>query len=256
MRLFDTHTHLNLDNFASDYKEAAQRCFQKDIALVNVGVDYKSSKRAIEIAEEFEDKDVFASVGIHPNDSCFDNFASDFEKVKGLATNQKVVAIGETGLDFFRTEGDDKIKRQKEAFLKHIELALELNKPVVVHCRDAHKEVIDILKGFSNLKCIIHFFTGTKDDAREYLNLGCFISFSGVITFARNYDESIQYLPLDAILIETDAPFVAPVPLRGKRNEPSYVEYTAKKLAEIKGVSFDEVSRQTTKNAKEVFSLK
>jgi len=198
----------------------------------------------------------------------------DYGYYKKLAENPKVVAIGECGLDyavFVREQREREQKRasaeasgegglpieerkakQHRVFLQQIELAVELNKPLMIHCRNAFYDLIRILSSKLQVLSssgIVHFFSGTKEDAEKLLDLGFSFSFGGVITFARNYDEVVKYIPLERILLETDAPYVAPVPYRGKRNEPIYVIEVAKKIAELKGLSTDEVAEATTKNA-------
>lgn len=183
----------------------------------------------------------------------------DYYFYKTLALNEKTVCIGETGLDYYRLQEPSKNK-QIDVFEKHINLALELDKPLMIHCREAHEDVMKILKKFKpssgdKLRGDIHFFSGTWEEAKKYFDLGFLISFTGVITFARNYDEIVKKSPLDKIMIETDAPYVAPVPYRGKRNEPVYVAEIAKKIAEIKGLDFKEVAEKTAKNALDLFKI-
>lgn len=263
--LIDTHTHTNFDAFKDDYKEVIDRALGENIWLINVGSDLATSKRAVEIANEYKEG-VYAAVGLHPTESGEDFNEQEFLK---LTQNEKVVAIGETGLDFFRVkseEGKEKsiIDKQKELFIKHIELAQKVGKPLIVHCRDAHNDLFEILQAqFGEVRPpveveprgVMHFFTGTLEQARKYIDLGFYISFSGVITFAKDYDIIVKELPLDKILTETDAPYVSPTPMRGKRNEPSYVKYVAQKIADLRGVPIEEVERQTTENAKNLFNL-
>lgn len=250
--LIDTHTHTNLDDFKDDYDEVIKRALEDDIWMINVGVDMPTSQKAAEIAHKYTEG-VYAACGLHPNDVS-DDF--DFELLEKFALDEKVVGIGETGLDYFRTTDEDKKVRQIEFLMKHIEVAKKLNKALIVHCREAHDDAIKTLKANAEgVAGVIHFFTGTLEHAKKYIDLGFHISFAGVITFARDYDEVIKYVPLDRMLVETDAPFVAPEPNRGKRNEPQNVKYTAQKLAEIKGMTFDEVSLQTTKNARALFKI-
>ncbi|MBI4993728.1 TatD family hydrolase [Candidatus Wolfebacteria bacterium] len=257
--LIDTHAHLNSGDFKSDYKEAIKRALDKNVWLVNIGTDFEKSKRAVEIANEFKEG-VFAAVGIHPTD-----FNGNFNKQDflDLAKNEKVVAIGECGLDYYRTEDVEARKKQKDLFLKQIELASEVKKPLIIHCRDANEDLLKILKeNKSKLKTseagIMHFFggSGAWENVDKYLDLGFYISFSGVITFPK-YDhyEDIARLPLDRILVETDSPFAAPVPFRGQRNEPAYVVEVAKKLAEILRMPLEEVCEITTENAKKIFGI-
>ena len=200
----------------------------------------------------------------------------DFEKYLDLANSSaKVAAIGECGLDYCKTQSsklkaqnynlklktDKKIKKlQIETFERQIELALKINKPMMIHCRDSHSETINILKKFkgaagAKLRGDIHFFTGTYEEAKKYFDLGFSISFTGVITFTRDYDEIIKKSPLEKIMIETDSPYVAPVPYRGKRNEPIYVQEVCRRLAEIKNISFEKTAEATTKNALKMFGI-
>ncbi len=226
----------------------------------------------------------------------------DFKKYEELAGHKKVVAIGEVGLDYFHLQTaelhpaynrrgkrgtdtrppageagnnaetmEEQKKKQKENFIKHLELAEEVNKPVIIHCREAHNDVLEILKNFpacaspmasarragskNNVKGVVHSFSGRWSQAEEYFELGFYISFNGLITFARDYDKVIKNAPLERLMLETDCPYLTPVPHRGKRNEPSYVKYVAEKIAEIKGISLEEVAEATTRNARELFGI-
>lgn len=180
----------------------------------------------------------------------------DYEYYKSLASYPKVVAIGECGLDYYRL-GPETREKQKSTFLRQIELAHEVEKPLMIHCRQAFGDLIGILQAttYKLQPSIVHFFSGTKDDARKLLDMGFSFSFGGVITFARDYDEAVKYIPLDRILLETDAPYVAPVPYRGKRNEPAYVVEVAKKLAKLKIISLEEAADKTTARAREIFKI-
>ncbi|MDO8555190.1 MAG: TatD family hydrolase, partial [bacterium] len=216
------------------------------------GADAESSKKAIEIAEKYEG--VFASVGVHP-DSIFENF--DETIFRDLIKHPKTVAIGECGLDW---HANNEREKQKELFVKQVELAIELDKPLMIHCRDAHTEVTKIFKNYKmqfgdKLRGDIHFFTGSIKEAEEYMDLGFSFSFTGVITFTDSYNEVIKFLPLEKIMIETDAPFVAPVLYRGKRCEPLYAREVAKRIAELKLIDYDKVAAVTTANAVKLFNL-
>lgn len=205
-----------------------------------------------------------------------------YEQYKKLAAHPKVVAIGECGLDYAvfvreRSEQEQKQvsaesysegglsieerkRKQKAAFIRQIELALEIKKPLMVHCRNAFDDLIEIFDSYfvihnSDNPGIIHFFSGTKEDAEKLLDLGFSFSFGGVVTFARDYDEVVKYIPLDRIMLETDAPYVAPAPYRGKRNEPVYVIEVAKKISELKELSFEEITAKTTDNARQLFGI-
>ena len=254
-KLFDIHSHLNFPDFNKDRGDVIKKMKEENIWTICVGADKKTSQECVELAEKHEN--IFASIGLHPtdNDEIF-----DIDYYRELAKHPKVVAVGETGLDYYRIENRELRIKQVEIFIKHIELALELNKPLMIHCRDAHDDVIEILKAKSlklkaNLRGNIHFFSGVWEQAQKYFDLGFSISFAGPITFSNQYNETIKNAPIDKIMIETDSPFVAPTPYRGKRNEPIYVIEIAKKLAEIKNLSLEKVIKQTTRNAKEVFVI-
>jgi len=269
---FDAHTHAHFAAFENDWKDVIDRALTRNVWLVNVGTQYDTSVRAIEVAHEYKEG-VYATVGLHPihtekshhdanelgSDDKAKEFTSrgedfDYDAYQKLALDPKVVAIGECGLDYYRL-GEETKKKQVETFLGHMELAKEVGKPLMIHCRQAFSDLIDILKpNTTNLKpSVIHFFTGTPDDAKKLLDLGFSFNFGGVITFTRDYDESIKLIPLDRILSETDAPYVTPVPYRGKRNEPMYVVEVVKKLAELKGVSTQAMEDQIFENAKRIF---
>lgn len=294
---FDVHTHVQFAAFANDYCDAIRRALQAGVGMINVGTQKDTSRRAVEVAHEFEGEPVYATVGLHPihTDKSYhdsqelgippagsgDNESSskgmggftsrgeefDYAYYLALALDPKVVAIGECGLDYYRGKGKEEEKKQRQAFLQQIELAHEIKKPLMIHCRDAFGDLIEILKSNiinlkSNAPGVVHFFTGTKEDARALLDLGFSFTFGGAITFPAKkgtaegtYDEIIRYLPLDRILTETDAPYVAPVPYRGKRNEPAYVVEVVKKIAELKGVSVEEVAHAARENARLTFCL-
>lgn len=250
----DSHCHLNLEQFAADYDEVIDRAFANNVkAIINVGADIKSSIRAIEIAQEYA-RNIFATVGMHPHDAAEENF--DENKFMALAQNEKVVAIGEIGLDYFGGQIDK--QAQAELLNKQIVIATRANKPIVLHCRDAYDDLISILMGLSKIpRGVLHCYVGNWSHAQVFLEMGFYFSFTGIITFAKNHDidETILNLPLDKILIETDAPWLAPELYRGKRNEPAYVVEVAKKIAEIKKIPLAEVEAQTTANAIKLFKL-
>lgn len=275
-KLIDSHTHVQFDVFKNEADQVIKRALDSGIWIVNVGSQKDTSKAAVEMAEKYSEG-VYAVVGMHPghaNESHYDSeelgvgksFTTrgeifDYGYYKNLAENQKVVAIGECGLDYYHLDESisDAKEKQKIAFVQHIELAYEIKKPLMIHCRDAFGDLIDTLKSNSSklqaIPGIIHFFSGTKFNATELLDMGFYFTFGGVITFSRDYDEIINTIPLNRILLETDAPYVAPEPHRGKRNEPLYVEHVAKKMAEIRGIDFEEIARQTNENARLVFKI-
>ena len=257
-KLFDAHSHINFPDFDKDREEVIKKALDDGVGMIIVGTDTDDSALAAKIASQC-DIGVYASIGFHSLSIERGDFDANY--YRNLAKNHKVAAIGECGLDYFHKNNKEK---QKEIFKKQIELALELDKPLIIHCRQAHDDVLDTLKSYRSptLRGDIHFFSGDWEQAQKYFNLGFLISFTGVITFpplrrasAATYDEIIKKAPLGKIMIETDAPFVAPVPYRGRRNEPLYVKEVAKRIAEIKGVSYEEIAKTTTQNAIKLFSI-
>lgn len=264
----DTHAHLNFKAFKNDYKGTIERAFEAGVGvIINVGSNLETSQKAVDVADEYP-SGVYASIGLHPihvNQEEFDQAA--FER---LLKNPKVVAVGETGLDYYyggakrfrpQTGSYDKSTAnvQKDLFRKHLNLALRFNKPVIFHSRDAGEDVLSILMGEKNdAKGVMHCFQGGWTFAKVILDLGLYISFTGLITFSKNYEtvEVIENTPLDRLMIETDCPYMTPEPHRGQRNEPAYVIEVAKKIAEIKKIPVEEVALQTTKNAIQLFDLK
>ncbi|MDO8548368.1 MAG: TatD family hydrolase [bacterium] len=250
MKYFDSHCHLQLSQFDADRGAVLARMEEREVGGIVVGTDFETSKAAVELAQQHDF--LWASVGLHPNDNKDEDFY--ISKYEELARDPKVVAIGECGLDYFRSTGEG----QKEKFEAQIELARKLNKALIIHCRDAHDDCSSILQKTripNKVPVVIHFFTGSAELAQKYLELGCYLSFPGPITYTDMYDDSIRLCLLDKMLVETDSPFAAPMPHRGKRNEPSYVEYVVAKVADIKGISPEEAGRQITLNSQRVFGL-
>ena len=245
-KLFDIHCHLDLPDFDKDREEVIKRALDAGIGMINVGTDYESSKKAIELAEAYAG--IYATIGVHPNE-----LGHLMSKLKALAKHPKVVSIGECGLDFYRNQGNQ--DNQIELFKQQIELAMEVNKPLMIHCREAHKDLLEILAAFYSLHSTryngnIHFFSGTWEEAQQYFDLGFTISFAGPVTYDVNrITDIVSRAPVDKIMIETDSPFAAPAPFRGKRNEPFYVQEIARKIAEIKGLTYEEICKITAKNA-------
>jgi len=276
--LIDTHAHLNFSAFKNDADEIIDQCFKNDIQLINVGSQYETSKRAVEIAEKYK-AGVWAAIGLHPIhaipnqidvnevEPSFKSRPEEFdaEKYEALAKSKKVVAIGEIGLDYTYAKTEEDKEVQKKSFRKQLVFAQKLKLPVIVHCRDAFKDLIEILEEFYGLESkvyslksprgVAHFFSGTKENAKEMIELGFLISFTGVVTFTRAYDEIIKETPLGKLMVETDCPYVAPVPFRGQKNLPLYVKYIAERIAEIKGISFSKVAQVTAQNAQALFKL-
>ena len=274
--LIDSHAHVQFPAYDDDRDVVVTRARDAGIGMVNVGTQRDTSEAAVRMAERYPEG-AYATVGLHPihTEASYHDvqevggssesrgftsrgeiFDSDF--YRKLTEHPKVVAVGECGLDYYRL-GEETKEKQKAAFIQQIGLAYEAKKPLMVHCRNAFADLTRILhsefKVLNSPPGIIHFFSGTMDDARALLDLGFSFSFGGVITFAREYEEIVSKAPLDRILVETDAPYVAPAPYRGKRNEPAYIVETVRKIAEIKGIGYDEVARQTLANAKRLFGI-
>lgn len=257
MRLFDAHCHLQMPQFDADREEVLARMHSLGMSGVAPGVDFETSKAAVELAGKHDF--LWAAVGLHPNDNLAEEF--DEEKYAELAQHPKVVAIGECGLDYFRSgkTGEERAA-QFRRFEAQLQLALRLNKALIIHCRDAHEDMLSILTAHrrdhgEKLRVIIHFFTGTSELAQKYLDLGCYLSFPGPVTYTDMYDESIRVAPLDKILSETDSPFAAPVPHRGQRNEPAYVGEVVKKIALLKGETEAVIEEHIYQNSKKVFGI-
>ena len=280
LRVFDSHCHPQMAQYDKDKEEVIARAQRAGVSMICVGTDLETSRQAIELAQKYEGPaqsnsadrhqkgrtlggaSIWASVGLHPNDNLNEKFEP--EKYRELLQQNKVVAFGEIGLDYYRTEKPEDQKFQKERFIQQLELAKELKKPLILHCRDgksgstgpAYRDMIEILsRGYATNGGVVHSFTGTMGEAKQFLDLGLYLGFNGIITFARQYDEIIREVPLDRILLETDAPFLTPEPYRGKRNEPAYVIEVAKKLAELKNEPLEKVVEQTTKNCRKLFGL-
>ncbi|MBU1963477.1 TatD family hydrolase, partial [Patescibacteria group bacterium] len=267
--LIDTHAHVNFKAFNADYADVLNRAMKENIWTINVGSQMETSEQAVKIANEFKEG-VYALVGFHPlhvmnhmDEEKPENF--DPKRLEELLQDKKTVGIGETGLDFFRLPKDREneiMKMQKQVFAQHLELAKQYDYPVTVHCRDerdeaiAYREILEVLDDYKDVKAVIHCFSEDWEIAEKYLKAGLMISFTGICTF-RKKAEAVQdvakRIPLDRLMLETDCPYLSPEPVRGKTNEPVYVEYVAKKVAELKGITFEEVAEQTTKNAKEFF---
>lgn len=259
-RYIDIHTHLNLEAFAEDWESVCDRALDAGVACINVGTGMQTSERAVELAHSHEEG-IFATVGIHPTHTTGD--ASEpfmYEEYKALASNPKVVAIGECGLDYFRVSKDSK-KLQEEIFIAQISLANELGKPLMLHVRgsegsvDAYEDALTILKTHAKVLGNVHFFAGTYEIAKRFWDLGFTTSFTGVITFAHQYDEIIKHAPLEMLHAETDAPYVAPVPYRGKRNEPLYVKEVYKRIAEVRDEDEEKVREALLQNAVRMFGV-
>jgi TatD DNase family protein len=256
MKYIDIHSHLNFADYGEDFQDILKRMQETNTGTIVVGTDLESSTRAVELAGEYEN--VWACIGVHPVDDPSRSF--DKEKFTELVRHPKVVAIGECGLDFFHATKEADFERQKRLFLDQIEFALEFNKPIMIHSRSAYPELLDILEPLKQihgdkLRGDVHFFAGTLEEAKRFWNIGFSTSFTGVLTFARNYDEVIKAAPLEMLMSETDAPFVAPAPHRGKRNEPSFVVEVVKKIAELRGEDLEKVEKALVLNALRLFGI-
>ena len=259
--MIDSHCHLYFPEFNQDRDEVIKRARKTGVSFfVQVGASLEDSRKAVELAKQYDD--MVASAGIHPH--CAENadVDADIAELKKLALdNKKVKAIGECGLDFGKSGEieDNEKKAQIALFEAQIVLAQELKLPLIVHCRNAHKEVAQMIydSGFKIHGAVIHCFTGNWDDAKRYLELGCFISFSGIVSFKKKAEaiqEAALKMPLDRLLIETDAPYLAPEPHRGKRNEPAFIKNIIQSIADSRGASFDEIEKATDQNARKIFT--
>ncbi len=254
--LVDTHAHIQDRKFKGDLEAVLDRAEKAGLEkIICVGYDYETSCEAVELARKFPE--VYAVVGVHPHDAKTVD-EEILQKLYELAKNPKVLAIGETGLDFYRDLSPR--DQQRKAFVEQIKIAREICKPVVIHDRDAHQEVFDIIKKEKAGKNqgIMHCYSGHLPLAIELMKEGFYISFAGPLTFknARKTHEVAAKIPMDRILLETDCPYLAPEPFRGKRNEPAYVKYVAEKMAEIRGKNVEEIAYITGLNAKRVFRIK
>lgn len=281
--MFDCHSHVQFAAFEKDWKEVIDRTLVGGVSIINVGTQRDTSARAVEIANLYK-SGVYATVGLHPvhttksyHDSnelgggdaakAFVSRGEEFDTAyyHKLASDPKVVGLGECGLDYFRPTGDpvEYKARQRAVFIEHVAIAMKLNKTLMIHCRpskgsdDAYEDLLGILTEwkFPTSQAVLHFYVGSAQMTKKFLDAGFNFEFGGVITFARDYDDQIKMIPLERILTETDAPYVAPEPYRGARNEPLHVKEVAKKLAEIKRVSYDEIARVTTENARRIFRI-
>jgi len=283
-KYIDTHAHLNIAKFAEDALSVAKKCEEEGVAVINVGTKLVTSKRAVEIAEEADNG--YAIIGLHPiqtNQADHDEdeigqggdpFVSqgeDFDKesFRQLARHPKVVGIGECGFDYYRCDSSTQAV-QEEQFIKQIELANELNLPLMIHTRDAkgnnasavakghsaYDDVYDVLKQYAKVPGNIHFYAGTYEQAKKFFDIGFSISFTGVITFAKDYEEVVKKVPLDMIHAETDCPFVAPTPYRGQCAEPWMVKEVYKKIAEIRKEDEEQVQITLIQNAHQLYRFK
>ena len=253
--LVDSHAHLDGGQFTNDLRETVERATKNGIShILTIGCDLESSAKSIAIAEEYEN--IFAAVGVHPHDAREINDET-LAKLNSMLTHPKVVALGEIGLDYYRDRSPR--ETQRTAFRQQIRLARKVGKPIIVHDRDAHDEVIQIMKeeNAAEVGGVLHCFSGDLKMAKQCLELGFYISFTGTITYPKNETirNIIAEIPIDRMLIETDCPYLSPQKFRGKRNEPAHVRYTAERLAEIKGLTIEDVARVTSRNCHDLFGF-
>ena len=279
-QFIDTHAHINFNAYKDDGDEVIRRALAEEVAMILVGSDYKTSKRALDYANKYE-KGVWAAVGLHPmqifsfraktDDYDFQTRGEDFnyDSYDKLTEFERVVAIGEIGLDYYHLDPASDIafikEKQKEVFRAQLLLARRTGKPVIIHCRQAHDDMVEILKDFKKVHKemfsanqpwgVMHCFSGDENLAWTYFDLGLLLSFTGLITFSNQWDDLIRKLPLGKIMIETDAPFLTPEPFRGQRNEPLLVKKGAERIAQIKNIATTKVAAETTANARNLFKI-
>jgi TatD DNase family protein len=258
MDIIDTHSHPQFPQYDVDRDEVIRRALDAGVGMICVGTDEATSRRAIELAGQYEG--VWASAGIHPNDA--DQDPEGFRKVRELLNDPKVVAVGEIGLDYYRTTDHVAQENQRDLLRKF----LTIDKPFIIHCRDsaqriegqasAHEDMLRLLSEEQHPGGgVVHSFTGTLDQALHYIELGYYIGLNGIITFARQYDEVVKGIPLERILLETDAPYLTPTPHRGQRNESAYIHEVASTVAQLRGITKEEVMKVTTLNARTLFNI-
>jgi TatD DNase family protein len=252
--LIDTHTHLGFDSYDEDRELVIQRAIESGIsAIITIGTNLATSEQAVQIAEKYAT--VFAAVGIHPTD-CAQVTEDNFSSIQELAAHEKVIAIGEIGLDYYHMRADK--KSQKETFKRQIEIARELHLPLIIHNRDSHEDMLECLAqcGVSEVGGVMHSFSGDAEFLNKILECDLHVSFTGNITYKKNtLDRLIASIPLERLLLETDSPFLTPMPLRGKRNEPAFMVYTAQKIADLKHLSLPDIQTSTSENAIKLFNL-
>lgn len=250
---FDTHAHYDDRAFDEDREALLQSLGEGDVKLIiDPGCDAPSSRRALELAERFPF--IYAAVGLHPEE--LDKYSPEsFEEICSMARHPRCVAIGEIGLDYYWDAGHK--EEQKALFRRQIELALELDKPVIVHDREAHGDCLDIVRDYPGLRGVFHCYSGSAEMAKELLKLGWYLGFDGPVTYknARKALEVLELCPMDRMLMETDSPYLSPVPMRGKRNDSSNLKYVAEKIAQVKGLSPEEAAAITLENGCRLFGI-
>ncbi len=250
MHLIDTHAHLFADEYQDNLDDVLQRAAEAGVAaIICVGLDLPTSEQAVALADIYSN--IWAAVGVHPHDAV-DAPGDVMQQLEALTTHDKVVAIGETGLDYYRDLSPRYL--QEQLFREHLELARSLDLPVIVHNRRADRDLLPVLQAVGYRRGVLHCFSSTSEFARQAIDFGLHISFTGSVTYGKNLNEEVlQAVGLDRVMVETDCPYLTPVPHRGKTNEPAYVRLVAEKLADICDTSLEEVARITTTNAQRLF---
>jgi TatD DNase family protein len=249
--LVDSHAHLDNEAFAGDLPAVLERAREAGVErIITIGTDLDSSRRAQALAEAHPQ--IWFSPGIHPQEA---DQPGDVQALRALAGHPRAVAVGETGLDLVKNYSS--LPNQKELFIRHLEIALDADKPVTIHCREAHGELFPILRAHAPLRGVIHCFSGTWAQAEPYLSLNFYLSIAGPVTYpsAKELRETVQRIPLDNLLVETDCPFLPPQKFRGQRNESSYVRYAAAEIAALQGRTVEEVMEATSRNARNLFGI-
>tara|TARA_B100001996_G_scaffold349390_1_gene308066 strand:- start:1923 stop:2678 length:756 start_codon:yes stop_codon:yes gene_type:complete len=251
VEFIDTHCHIYYDKYDHDINDVINRASNNNVNnIICVGVDLESSRKSLELAEQYQS--VFATVGYHPHEAKLTS-ENYLDEIKKISQKSKVVAIGEIGLDYYYEHSDKKI--QIKVFREQLELAKELNMPTIIHNRESDDDLYHNIKESNINKGVIHCYSSDIKYANKLFELGLIVSFTGIITFSKKLQEVVKEIPMDKIMIETDSPYLTPIPFRGKRNEPYMVNYVAEKIAEIKNISVEEVAEITTKTAKDFFSI-
>lgn len=253
--IFDTHAHLDSEQFEEDFDDIMQNIINKKISLiVNPGCDLPTSKKSVELSEKYDF--IYSAVGFHPHEAKYMDEEAINEIERLAVSNKKIVSIGEIGLDYYYDFSPRDV--QEDVFVRQMELANKLDLPFIIHSRDASNDTYEMVKKYkNNVDCVLHCYSQSKEMAKLYLDLGCYLSFAGPVTFKKstNLQEVAKYTPLDRIFIETDSPYLSPEPKRGKKNEPSNVIYTGKKIAELKEISEEQLFKLTYNNAVRFFKL-
>ena len=248
---FESHAHLNFESYDEDRDKLINELFSSEIdRIINVGTDIKTSYQCIKLAEKYDK--IYATGGLHPNELKA-NSDAEINELREIIKHNKVVAIGEIGLDFFRDYTP--FETQRKYFIKQLEIALEENLPVIIHSREAEEKTLKVINEVSDKYTgVFHCYAGSAENALKLIEKGFYISFTGNITYKNNdREEVIKALPLDKLLLETDSPFLTPVPFRGKRNDPSKLRYIAQKIADLKNIAIEEVAKVTSDNTKKLF---